>query len=356
MSFPGFTNQFTNSPISITFPDLLTLEITDASTQLFWGFVAPYETNLFAQTIRVATNSSSANALSLPDASLTSNGQSSALINNADTDFNLLDFDGNTIGTIASGNWYYLTLTNNTNEAGSWLLLQFGTTPGVVDVSSLVDSTGVDSHSRSLAGGLAAILDAGTDPGTYLKSNIRVFTNAAGTPYTQDFGDRGTLQVWTGGSSTYTLKTAASVGNGFIFSINNATANSEITFITQGSDTIDVPSMTPSTSASFISDGISKWTSLGLGLNTIPNNFSNVTVSLAAGSVGSPPLNFVAEPGMGIFRKTGALSSLQIIQSTVPIISFQADSTTFPNGLVNVGATVFQQQGISVYSLMRAYS
>jgi hypothetical protein len=96
-----------------------------------------------------------------------------------------------------------------------------------------------------------------------------------------------------------------------------------ITLIPNGSDTVGSPSiLLQSNSCSFISDGISKWVSLGFGLNTVPLSFSNVTVALAAGSNSSPPLSFFNDStsSLGIFYNSSASApytneSMQIVQS-----------------------------------------
>lgn len=425
MSFPGFLYEFANSPIAVAFPSYLALNLTTAEspTLLYWPFEQPYQPTPFSSNMFILTNDSAANIIRLPDASIASTSQSSILLNIGANTAILQDFTGGVVGNITAtdGLSYYLVLTSNATQAGSWTLIPFGTASlAPIDVSDLVDA-GTDTNGRLLNGGLAAIVDAGTAPGTYLKATTRVqsYDSATGN-YTQSQGDRGTFLVVTGASNfNYNLLSAATAGNGFIFSINNTTPSvggGAVTLIPQGGNTIDVAVLNPSNSASWISDGVSKWTSLGFGLNTIPLNFVDVTVSLAAGSNTNPSLSFFNDTtgSLGLFYDLPS-NSMQIVQSyynpaanpvviadfyttagepngfvtlaanstfsgteaeligstftstqvTLPGSIFTNTQATFPgvdggsvfnSTAVNLDAPSIQQQQISIYSMMRAYS
>lgn len=361
MAFPGFINEFNTSPISVTFSSYLGLDVTEPTTQLYWPFQAPEQPTPFSEVIQIISNSSNTNAILLPDATVTTCGQTTIIINTSGVDIYLKDFDGFTVGTISDSgdpiaNSYYLTLTDNTRTDGVWLLAAFGTAASPPSVNSLVDQ-GTDTDGRLLNGGLAAIVDTGTAPGTYLKVNTLTseYDATIDGSYAQSQGDRGTLLIWTDGTEDYLLMAAADAGNGFQFSINNASAGAQITFVPDGGDTIDIASMTPGTSATFISDGVSSWTSLGYGLNTVPSTFTNVIVYLQDGSEGAPSLAFNNDQTLGLFRNTTTNPSLQIVQANTVLADFEKNST-YAAGRVNIPALVFQQSSISLSSIMRAYS
>lgn len=333
MPFVNFLDQFTSSPISPAYADYLPLNIGGSSpnlpspVQLDWPTQTPYSTTPFSNNMFIITNSSSSNIIKLPNATLASISKSSILNNISGTNVYLQDFLGGSIGTITatSGLSYYLLLTNNTTEAGSWTLIPFGTASmAPIEIQNLVDSQASTVNTNLLLqGGLAVVNDTEVaTPGDYLKVNMRVqnYPSSLGN-YQQSQGDRGTLLVVTGASSIdYNLISAAQAGNGFIFSINNTMPNGgggKITLKTAGLDTIDQDQLLQSNSCSFVSDGVNKWTSLGFGLNTVPLNFSDVTVSLAAGSNTAPPLNFFNDTtrSLGLFYNSSGNPSMQIVQS-----------------------------------------
>lgn len=430
MTFPGYTNQFTGSPIAVAYPQYLGLNVTSASgatppdystpVQLYWAFAEPWQPTPFATNIQILTNDSTTNVIKLPDATMASTAQTTVIFNTSDTDILLQDFNAGTIGTIESTLFYYLTLVDNSTPAGTWILAQFAAGSAEVNVYSLVDTQlSTDPGNLPMNGGLLVVEDTTVAvPGPYLKSNMLVQNyDTASQPvtYTQSLADRASLLVVsaTSGNLTYNLLSAASVGNGFLFSVNNASASSgsgQIIFIPNGTDEIDVTILNPGNSATYISDGVSKWTSLGFGLNTVPTSFNNVTIRLAGGSQAFPPLGFFNDTtqSAGLFYNLGTVSS-QIVQSypagayptpgTAQVIANFTANSSYPNGqatltlnstftptmvnlnpsssfnvnspvvtvnattsatitspVVNLVTPVLEQEGLSIYTLMLAYT
>lgn len=365
MSFPGFLYEFNNSPISVAFPSYLNLTLTHITspTQLYWPSQAPYEPTPFSSNMVISSNDNSGNIITLPDATYASTAQSSIIWNNSGTDAILNNFSGGYIGTItaASDLSYYLVLTSNSTVAGSWQLIPFGTASlAPIDVQNLVDTQDNNTTDAitTMEGGLAAVMDTEVDnPSTFLKVNTKVNTiNSDTLNYDQNQGDRGTLLVVEGSSNLdYNLMSASYAGNGFIFSINNATSTGDITLnvASMSGDTIDQPILAPSNSSSYISDGANNWRSLGYGFTTIPLDFVDVTISLASGSQGTPPLNFVANTSAGLFYDTTdvpARPSLQIVQNGFVLGQFQQDSTTYPTGLTTILGSTFQNSNVNLIS------
>jgi hypothetical protein len=344
---------------------------------------------------------------------INTSGTAFELTDNAGNSLGIIEASGNPII-----NSYFVTLTDNTTQGGIWVLTAFGAGAIYPAINELIDH-GTDTLGKVLNGGLAVITDAGTEPGQYLKSNILFNTYIDPASYTLSQGDRGTIIVWEeeAGTGLLNLMPAVEAGDGFIFAIKNNSTNSVITLVVSlgSGDIIDITTLGPGTSSFFISNGLSPngaWTSLGYGLNTIPSTFVNVIVQLQDGSSSNPSLTFANDTSLGIYRSTTPNSILNIVQtvSSVPveIASFQAN-TTYPTGLVilaeastftgteislgngsqdlaanlesvtivasgdvfisgspeitlssngsiNLASNSVQQQGISIYSLMRAYA
>lgn len=403
MSFPGFTNQFNNSPYSVAFSSYLPLSIgatppeQPSPIQLYWSFQAPYEPNVFSQVIQITTNDDATNTVVLPDATVTTVGQSCNIYNSTDLDIVLSPFGGGTPISIAAQGLYDLILTSNLDQTG-WIAVPLSIGTPIIDPITLVDQ-GTESTTgtaKSLNGGLAVVADAGTEPGTYLKTNMNVINYTTNADYTQSPGDRGTLIVWDTGSFDYILMSAATAGDGFTFSINNIqTTAGTCTLIPNGTDTVDGSAndftILPAQSLSLISDGVGNWTTLGYGLNTTPTTFTDVTIELASSSSNlEPSLSFFADTSLGWFYASAnpgtipnwAGPSAEILQQGVALADFQQNAT-YPGGLVTLVPTgtfqtagssfsptaitltsgvtnnvtnYVQQRGISMYSLMRAYS
>jgi len=368
MAFNGFFDEFSNSPVSTTFPTYLPLNLTAAATPLYWAFIAPNQTNVFSQNMQVITNSSSTNAVVFPNATYTSVGQSCYFFNSSDTAFVIKNFSGTTIiSSVLPATVYLITLVDNSTDGGTWISTQIGAIISVpVDVSSLVDMQYSTDSDLPMYGGLAAIEDTTVDhPGTYLKVNMwtQDYHATIEGNYTQTLADRGTLLVNVDNSSfDYILLSAAEAGNGFIFSLNNGSSvggGGTITMI-HGTDSIDVPILNPGNSCSFISDGVNSWRSLGLGLNTLPATFVNVKVELAPGTNSSPPLSFVNDTSLslGLFYDSTA-NSMQIVQSypvspllTPHVLAEFYCNATYPNGLITLALqSTFNDQVVNINPL-----
>jgi len=260
MSFNGFVDEFSNAPVQPAFSSYLSLELTE-NVALEWPFQNQNTLYPFSQTVQINGTDSANLVISLPDATVTSVGQTVCFLNSADQNVIISDFEQNIIVTIQPSQDYYLTLSDNSDPSGIWIEVQLGATTSSATAASLIDTSN-DSNGHQNNGGLSAF------PTNYIKMNQRI-NLFSGSSYNQASGDRGSLLVWTGGNGSYNCLSAASIGNGYNFSIHNAsTVSGVITLIPNGSDTIDGEStftIKTNESATFISNGVSSFYSLGYG-------------------------------------------------------------------------------------------
>ena len=186
-------------------------------------------------------------AITLPDASMVSEGQDILFINKADVGVTIKDNAGNSIASVGAGEAKYFYLTDNTTAAGIWSVIQFGVGSSSADASLLAGL------------GLKAI-------GTTLNQMYQVVETTSDINIAAS--DRARLYAYTGGSHTVTLPTSASVGPDFFFLLKNGGAGT-ISVQPGGVDTIDGSSsllIQPNDGVIFYSAGNSnKWYTVALG-------------------------------------------------------------------------------------------
>jgi hypothetical protein len=320
----SFTNVFGNSAISPT--DVAYASYSFGSNLiLFWPQFANGQPNVAARFMNLTATASSLNVY-MPDATLVSVGYDVLVVNIGTNTFNLVSLNGNAIATIAAGQAFYVNLTNNTTQDGTWQVIQFGVGTGAAVAAALAG-----------AGLLAA--------GGLLEQNILGTTLSGNTALTSTA--RAILQVWNGGTGTVTLPTAASVGNGFFFPFANDGTGS-VTIATAGSDQIDGASTSifaQSQSAFIVSTGTA-WFTVGKGLQ---NNFSVTVLNLNV--AGSANITETSAQAQSIIQQfTGILTgNIQVIMPATPQLYFVYNNTTGPYTLtvscIGGGASVLVTQG-----------
>lgn len=254
MAFTGFVDEFSNSPIQPTYSSYLGINLTTTpSVVLEWVFVNQNTSFPFSQTVQVTTNTVTSNSITFPDATQTSVGQSTLILNTSTTAFNILYPDGTTLTSIGAGVGFYLTLTDNTTTNGTWLSYQLAATPSAFVAANLIDNS-VDSNGHGNQGGLKAF-------SSFLKQNITVNTFTSGSTYTQASGDRGSLLVWESGTGIHTcLAVDTYPDGGFDFMIANNSAGGQVTVVPQAGDTINGSTspfvLYPGDSSIFTTDGV----------------------------------------------------------------------------------------------------
>ncbi len=251
--------------------------------QLYWPQFSAGQTNVAARFMNMTASAGSLN-VSMPDATLVSVGYDVIIFNAGSNTFNVIDYDGGAIATIATGQTYYVILNDNTTQAGGWQTVQFG--------------VGTGSASAAALAGFGLLAIAGL-------LNVNFTTTDVSADYTINSGNRATLQVWTGGAGTVTLPSAASVGDGFFFPFANNGSGS-VTITPTGGDTIDGESTSvfAQTQSGFIISSGTSWSTVGKGLQ------SNLAVTLLNLNVaGSSDVTETSAQAENIIQQfTGALT------------------------------------------------
>lgn len=365
MSFNAFVNEFNEAPLQTSYSSYLSLDYTDAGLyKLEWTFQnqnTPYPFSTVIQTI----NTSEDGELQFPDATVTSVGTTTTVINTGSNTLNVIDFSAASIEPLVlSGQQWQFTLTDNSTQAGTWIPLQLGSTTSSVSAPELIDDS-TDANSHGNQGGLAALPLPSQQ---FLGMNITVNTVAEGTSiYKQYSGDRGSALVWLSGSGTYTCQPASTYGNGYNFIvINQGTGILQIAPDTtipdntiNGSSTIFT--LNPSQSSLFVSDGNLTIYSYGTSASTsnkttiLPVDLDNATgnplslnitevqaqytiLQFINGTGSNVYINYPQLPGNYIAYNASSNTTvvLQIINNTNPVYAYgllpQDTTTLITNG------------------------
>jgi hypothetical protein len=251
-----FTNTFGGSAVSPADVAYASYSF-GANLTLFWPAFSAGNTNIAARFMNLSATANGLNVY-LPDATLTSIGQDVIIFNAGADTFNVVSLNGNAIATIPSGQTYYIILNNNSTQDGTWQTVQFG--------------VGTGSASAAALAGAGLIASAGL-------LNVNFDATLVSSSYSITMAARAILQVWTGGTGTITLPSAASVGDGFFFPIaNNGSGNVTIS----ASDNIDgaATSVFAQTQSGFIISTGTTWYTVGKGIqNTFAITLLNLNVA-----------------------------------------------------------------------------
>lgn len=258
----SYNSPFTGQIVQPT--DVSYREITIANTtlQLVWPINGSSTGDAAARIMEVTTTGVS--ELWMPPANQASVGQDALIRNIGGEDFTVKDFDGtNTIVTVVPGEAQYIYITTNVDEQGTWGIIAYG-----------IGSSGADA--ATLAGyGLQAI-------GQTLNQSQPVTTFA--TNYTAVFADLANAYVWTGGTGTLTLGTAASLGNSWFMLVRNSGTGSLTIAGTSGNLINGSASIIfqPTDSALIVCSGTTFYT-VGLGKST-QFAFTQLTKAVTSGT------------------------------------------------------------------------
>jgi hypothetical protein len=264
--------------------------------------------------------------LQLSDARQVSTGYTAIFNNVGANTFSVLDAQGNTLLSVASGQAWILVLSDNTTLQGTWRVVQLG-----AGVSS--------ANAAALAGnGLKAI-------STLL--NERIFINAQGASYVIQATDRAACIEWTGGSGgVFTGPTPSVVGSDWFCYIKNS--GTGVLTLSAATGTIDgtaSKSFNPNDSCIVVSDGINLFT-MGFG-QSVASSFNFVTISLA-GASGTVVLTG-AQLNRISYKFTGALAGATVVQVPASIQQYWVDNETTGAFTLTIsaggGSTVVVQQG-----------
>jgi len=287
----SFTEVFGGSVVSPTDVEYAKYTISTSIT-LSWPFEADPGTYLAAGIVDIVAMSAGL-SVTMPSALIVSVGQGVLFRNAGGNLISILDNAGNVITTIASGQAWFVWITDNTTAGGMWGATQFGAATSTANAASLAGA------------GLQAVI-------TLLNQNLVI--NSQISDYALGPGDRATVVRNTGGSVTYTPAVAGpgstQLPNGwFVYLINNGSG--ALTFSPQSGQTIDGSStkvLAPTESAVFFSDGSNFWT-LGYGRSLV--------TTVTATNIALPPVGTVTltstQVAAQVQNYTGALSGNVIV-------------------------------------------
>lgn len=277
------------------------------------GGAGTYSISVSSGTLSSRSMTTSTSAISspivitLPSAQQVSTGQSILIRNTGSFTFTLVDYDGNTILSLASGVAYYVYLTSNTTNAGTWATVTFG--------------AGVSSANASTLAGYGLLPINSTLNQAYQVTNYY-------SSHTLDATNRAQFAVWSSGVGTITLPSASTVGNNwFVMIRNNGTGI--LTIVPSGTNTIDNNnSVQLQLAESFVvvSNGSTGYNTFGYGQSA-----TFVFTQLSAVVTGGTLTETVVQAANIIQEFTGALTSNQIVvlPSTVQFYTV-TNSTTGP--------------------------
>ena len=326
----SYTNPYTGATISPSQVGYENLTIS-ADTVLQWP-VNGNTTSVVANIIEVTATTNTNLKLYMPAATQVSTGQSALIRNIGSYAFTVVDTDGHTIVSVASGIAQYIYVTNNSTVDGTWGIVQFGAGTSSANAATLAGN------------GLTAL-------STTLNTSTAVSTFSSN--YTFLSSDRSSMYVWTGGAGVVTLPSAGSVGAGWFVVVKNDGAGI-LTVALNGTDTIDGNSSAQlqiAESFVIVSNG-SVYYSYAYGRSStffftmLVKNVTGGTVTLTS-----------AEAAATIQEYQGTLTSncIVILPPTVQLYSFQNKTTgsfTLTFKTSSVGAsTVILPQGQTIIAI-----
>lgn len=281
------------------------------------------------------------------DASQIGTGYSALFVNVGANTFSVLDNEGNTLVSIASGQAWQLYLRNNTTPQGVWGVFQFGAGVSVANAGALAGA------------GLQAI-------NTTLNECIPI--NAQSAPYTIQTGDQASVVEWTGGTGAIEGPVAG-VGTGQVgstwFCILKNSGSGGVTF-TPGSGTIDGQAnkfFDLNQSAWIVCDGTNFFT-LGYG-QSITSLFNFIQISLTGESgnyvLSGAQLNAIS------YRFTGVMAGDTVVivpgtiqqywmdnETTGGNLSFGTAAQVDPPSLPTTQRNIFYCDSTNVYAAVTA--
>jgi hypothetical protein len=256
---PGFTEIFGGGTIYPSEPTYLSINMSDDVT-LEWPIEQAVSGDIVAKIIDV-TASVAGLTITIPDARQVSTGYT-ALFNNVGAEtVTVVTATGGTIISLSSGTAWTIYLRDNSTEAGSWRTFQQGASTSVADAAALAGA------------GLVAIL-------TTLNLNWPVTSRNAN--YVILDSDRARVNEWIGGSGTFTMPDAGTVGNGWFTIVKNL-GSGDLTVATVSGNTIDdLASLTVSAGESCFldSDGTDYFT-IGRSGSTSSSSFQFIEIDVS---------------------------------------------------------------------------
>jgi hypothetical protein len=257
----SFNSPFTGNVIQPT--DVSYRSITlSANTTLSWPINGNATDNYAARIMDVTATLASLD-LAMPPANQASVGQDALIRNIGANTFDVTDYAGNAIVTVAAGESKYIYIKTNATTAGTWGVIAFGVGTSNVDAATLA-GYGLKAISNTL--------NAAFDVSTFSSS------------YTALASDRASTYVWTGGAGTLTLTGASTLGDDWFILVRNG-GTGTLAIDPSGIDLINGVSsidLQPSDSCIIICSGAAFYT-VGLSKSFL-FNFTQLTKAVTNGT------------------------------------------------------------------------
>lgn len=278
-----YTDIFGGSPVQPADVSYRSITLA-ASTELSWPDSNEDTTDIATRIMDVSASAGSL-TLSMPPANQVSTGRDTLITNIGSTSFTVADNGGNTIITVAAGQSWYLWISDNSDADGTWRKVQFGTGTSTADASSLAGY-------GLLASGLT------------LSQSSNVSTKNA--DYTILTSDRAATLVNTGGTITFALTAAATLGSNWFCQVKNR-GSGTLTIDPDGAETIDGDStlaLASNESCIIVCNGTSFYT-VGYGRTLAQTAFTRLVKAVTSSSVTLTS----SEAGNVVQEYTGTLSA-----------------------------------------------
>lgn len=301
------TGTYTQYPTgATTFPANATYNplTLSANTTLNW----PTENNTLGNVVALrmdVTATLAGLAITMPPANQTNVGNSVIFYGVSANTYTVKDNTGTTLLSVASGQAWQLWITDNTTVAGLWRSVQMGTGTSSASAASLASNS------------VIAI-------GSTLNQAYPVVVKNAN--YTFVAGDRGNLEVWTGGVGVFTLLPSVTATNSWFVNIRNA-GTGALAVTPQGGDLINAAAtqaLNPGDSCTVVCDGAGNFYTVGLGRNA---TFAWTFASISVGTGGTTTLVGI-QLNQAIYRFTGALISNAIVVFPATVYEYTITNAT----------------------------
>lgn len=249
--------------------------VVTANLTLHWPSTYQDNANLVAAYMDVDAAAATNFTITLPTAKQVSVGTNFIFSNIGSAVINVANNGAAVIAALTIGEQWYFILTDNSTDAGTWEVSQFGA---------------VNSAAQAVAlAGLGLIKDYASNT---LDTNINVLS-VVGPTLAPLAASRATLFVWTGGSGNVNLPApnAAGVGNGWYIAINNEGGGLVNVNAPGGSfiDNVSTKTLAIGQSMTVVGDGANYWT---LGFST-PTTFTTTLVNIPVS--GNTSFNLTAQ-------------------------------------------------------------
>ena len=253
-----FTQVFGGTTIYPSDVSYLSLALT-ADVTLEWPLES--STNEYPVARIIDVTPTGAFSIIMPPADQTGTGQTVLFNNLGPNTVTVKNSVGATLLSMAKGEQWQIYLTSNTTAAGTWRVFRYGAATAQAQASALA-GYGLTATGSTLS----------------QSAPVTLFNSS----YTAGDTDRAEAYVWNGGVGTFTLPSAATVGNDWFVSLRNG-GTGDLTVTPQGAETINGGAslvMAPGDSATLITDGLI-WFTIGLGQSAV-FAFDYTAISLAA--------------------------------------------------------------------------